>query len=171
MKKNAMFILAVLGLFLPVTASLQSPRTTPEAMILRARATVLTPHFSRDDITKALIDVLDATLLILPESEDAKEIRSRVEVARKMLDEKALFSDKARQYLGLAYKLANGGKVWQLPEELKSPSREKDIMETANKVCLHLIDSGLAERKAGRNGQAVLRLLEFVIMVITPIQA
>lgn len=171
MKKHAMFVLAVLGLLLPASSSLQNPGKSPEAMILGARATFMAPHFSRDEITKALTDVLDATLLILPESGDFQEIRSRVEIARKMFGEKELFSDKARQYLGLAYKLANGGRAWQLPEELKTPYREKNIMEQAKRVCANLIDSSLAERKAGRNDMAVLRLLEFVIMVITPVEA
>jgi hypothetical protein len=118
-----------------------------------------------------LIEVLDASLLILPEKDYSKEFGSRIETVKKMFGDGSLFSDKSRQYLGLAYKLTSGGKAWQIPEELKSPYREKDMMEQGKKVCLRLIDSALAERKAGRNEEAVRRLLEFVIMVVTPIEA
>jgi hypothetical protein len=171
MKKRTLSALAVLGLLLPAVIAAQSRETGPEAMILRARTVVLTPDFPDDAIKKALIEVLDASLLILPESDYSKEFGSRIGTVKKMSEEGGLLSDKARQYLGLAYKLASGGKAWQMPEELKSPYREKDIMEQAKKVCLKLLDSALAERKAGRNEEAVRRLLEFVIMVVTPIEA
>jgi len=44
-------------------------------------------------------------------------------------------------------------------------------MEQAKKVAQRLIDSAPAERKAGRNEQSVRYLLEFVLMIITPVQA
>src|SRR4030042_7173349 len=96
---------------------------------------------------------------------------SRIEVPKKMFEERSPFNNKSRQYLGLAYRLVTGGKVWQVPEELTSVYREKDIMAQAKKLCQKLIDSALAERKAGRNEQSVRYLLEFVLMVITPVQA
>jgi hypothetical protein len=171
MKNCAVSAFAVLGLLLPSALAAQSPETGPEAMILRARAVIMVPDASRDAITKALIDALDASLLILPETDDSKEFRSRVETVRKIFDEGRLFSDKARQYLELAYKLVSGGRAWQLPEELKTAYREKDMMERAKNACLKLVDSALAERKAGHNEAAVQRLVEFVILVITPIEA
>jgi hypothetical protein len=88
-----------------------------------------------------------------------------------MFSERSLFNDKSRQYLGLAYRLVTGGKIWQIPEELTSAYREKDIMEQAKKICQKLIESALAERKAGHDELAVRYLLEFVLMVITPVQA
>jgi hypothetical protein len=82
-----------------------------------------------------------------------------------------LFSDKAKQYLELAYNLLTGGKSWQIPEELASPYLGKDSLEQAKKVCQKLIDSAIAERQAGRDESSVRYLLEFVLLVITPIQA
>jgi hypothetical protein len=85
--------------------------------------------------------------------------------------ERSPFSDKVHQYIGLSYKMVTGGKQWQVPEELSSAYREKEIIEQSKKICQKLIDSALAERKAGRNEQSVRDLLAFVLLVITPIQA
>lgn len=142
-----------------------------EAMIGRVRAVTLSPDFSRDEITRALAEALDATLLIVPESEYAAELKSRVATVRKMFVEGALFEDKARQYLGLAYKMVTGGKSWEVPEELRSAYREAAIMDRAKKICVGLLDSSLAEHRAGRNERAVRDLISFVIFVITPIEA
>jgi len=140
-------------------------------MVNRAFSVIMTPTSSSDAIMKALTEILDASLLILPKTDYSEEYKSRIEVAKKTFEERSMLNDKSHQYLGLAYRLVTGGKVWQMPEELTSAYREKDIMAQAKKVCQKLIDSALAERKAGRNEQAVRYLLEFVLLVITPIQA
>jgi hypothetical protein len=172
MKMRTMSVLAgILGLLIPGISAAQNQAADPEATILRARAVVLTPDFSQEDITKTLIEVLDASLLILPEKDYSREFASRVEAVKKIFGEGALFTEKGRQYLGLAYKLASGGKAWQIPEALKAAYRQKDIMDEAKKACLELLDSALAERKAGRNEEAVRHLVGFVIMVVTPIEA
>jgi len=44
-------------------------------------------------------------------------------------------------------------------------------MGQAKRVCQKLIDSAIVEWKAGRNEQSVRYLLEFVLMVITPVEA
>jgi len=171
MNKRTLSSLVVLGLLIPAGAAAQSQEKGPEAMILSARSVVLTPQFSQEAITKALIEVLDASLLILPDTDYSKEFGSRIAAVKMMFGEGALFTDKGRQYLGLAYKLASGGKAWQTPEELKGAYREKDIMEQAKTACLKLLDSALAERKAGRDEEAVRHLIGFVILVVTPVEA
>jgi hypothetical protein len=171
MKNRLTIALIGVALLIAAAPALQGSETGPEGMIGRARTVILSPEASRDAITEALVEVLEASLLILPKTDYAEEFKSRVETVQKMFEDKALFSDKARQYLGLAYKMVSGGKSWQVPEELASAYRGKDIMEQAKKVCVRLVDSALAERKAGRNEQAVRDLLGFVLMVITPIEA
>jgi hypothetical protein len=171
MKNRTTVALIAMGLFFSAALFLPSTESGPEAMISHARTVILTPDASRDAIIKALVEVLDASLLILPKTEYAEEYKSRIESVKRIYGESQLFSDKAHQYLGLAYKLVTGGKAWQVPDELKAPYREKDIMEQAKKVCLRLIDSALAARRAGRDEQSVRYLLEFVLMVITPIEA
>lgn len=171
MKSRTIIAFMVLGLFISRTPLLRASETGPEALIARARDVVLSPHFSRDDITKALVEVLEASLLILPKTDYAEEFRSRVETVQKMFGEKDIFAEKARQYLGLSYKLVADGSLWQIPAELKAPGSTKKGIERANEICVKLLDSALAERKAGNDETAVRHLLEFVLLVITPIEA
>ncbi|NTU51537.1 MAG: hypothetical protein HGA94_03755 [Candidatus Aminicenantes bacterium] len=160
-----------LGLLLAAIPVLAVPEDSLEAKIGRARAVVLGPEGSREAIAKALVDVLDASLLILPKTDYAEEFRSRVETVKKMFEDGALLEEKVRQYLGFAYKMVSGGKSWEVPEELKSAYREVDIMERAKRICAGLLDSALAEHKAGRRESAVRDLISFVIFVITPVEA
>lgn len=169
MKNRTM--IAIIAAALLAAPYLESWDEKPEDMINRAYSVLMTPAASSETIMKALMEILDASVLILPKTDYSDEYKSRIEVAKKMFTERSMFNDKSRQYLGLAYRLVTGGKIWQIPEELTSAYREKDIMAQAKKVCQKLIDSALAERKAGRDEQAVRCLLEFVLMVITPIEA
>jgi len=131
MKDSRTLILAGIGLLLIATPVLAGPEETAEAKIGRARAVVLTPEASREAITKGLIEALDASLQILPKTDYAEEFKARIETVKKMFADGALLEDKARQYLGLAYKMAAGGKAWQVPDELKSAYLEADIMDRA----------------------------------------
>ncbi len=166
---------AVLALFFVLTLPALSPARTqeadPEAMIQGIREIVMKPEFSEKEITQALIKALDVSLLLFPRSADSEEFASRIGTVKKIFAEQSIVGDKARQYLGLAYKLASGGKAWQMPEEMKPLYREKDIMAQAKKVCAGLLDSALAERKAGQDLEAVKNLIGFVIMVVTPVEA
>lgn len=171
MKNRLAVTLIGLGLLLAAIPVLAVPEDAPEAKIGRARKTLMTPDAGREAILKALADALDASLLILPKTDYAAEFRSRVETVKTMFEGGALFEDKARQYLGLAYQMVSGGKSWAVPEELKSAYREVDIMERAKRICAELLDSALAEHKAGRHESAVRDLISFVIFVITPVEA
>jgi hypothetical protein len=160
--------IAFLGTAVP---ALESSATDAEALIGRARAVLLTPHPPREAITKALADALEAALLILPKTDYEAEFRGRVEGVKKTFNEGALFSEKAYQDLAQAYKLTTGGKAWQIPAELKSPAPGKKGIEKATEVCAKLLDSALAEKKAGRDETAVSYLLDFVLLVVTPVEA
>ncbi|MBM3295689.1 MAG: hypothetical protein FJY82_14390 [Candidatus Aminicenantes bacterium] len=141
-----------------------------EALIGRVRAVLQADHPQREDFTKALVAALDASLLILPETDYAEEFRARIGTVREMFKDETLFSDKGRQYLGFAYRMVSGGQPWRVPEELKTLEPNKGI-EKSKEICARLIDEALAEWKAGRNEQAVSRLIDFVLLVVTPIEA
>lgn len=166
-KMTALFGIAFLLAAIPV---LGGSEEDAEALIGRARSVIQDPHFSRDAITSSLSDALGAALLIVPETDYANDFKARIETVRKMFDDEVLFSDKGRQYLGLAYQMVSGGKTWQIPEEMKTLDAKKGI-ERSKEICQNLLDSALAELKAGRNEKAVSLLLEYVILVITPIEA
>ncbi len=170
MKNRRRTALMGLALLLAVPPVFGGSQESPEALIGRARSVIQDPHFSRDAITDSLSDALGAALLIVPATDYADDFRARIETVRKMFDDETLFSDKGRQYLGLAYRMVSGGKTWQIPEELKTLDPKKGI-ERSLEICRHLLESALAELKAGRNEKAVSRLLEYVILVVTPIEA
>jgi hypothetical protein len=166
----AVLLLGLAQLFVLIPA-LKAEIASPEVLIGRARAVALSPHFSREEVTKAMIDALDASLLILPQADYAAELKSRVATVREMFAKGAIFEDKARQYLGLAYKLVSDGQAWAVPEELKSKYRDAEITDPAKKICVALLDESLVELKAGRPEAAVRGLISFVIFVITPVEA
>lgn len=171
MKKLSTIALIAFTFLLVSVPALSAEENEPEALIARARAVVLTPDPGRDAITKALVDVLDASLLILPKTTYASEFKSRVDAVRIMFAEGAIFEDKARQYLGLAYKLVSGGNAWKIPEELTASGPGSKSIEQATKICAKLLDSALAAHKAGRSEESVRDLLGMVILVVTPIDA
>lgn len=171
MKKLVSVAVIAAAVLLAGAPVLEAQEAGPEALIGRARAVTLSPHFSREEITQALVGVLDATLLVLPATSYAAEFKGRIDTVRKMLADGALFEDKVRQYLGLAYKLASGGQAWAVPDELASAYREADIMDRAKKICVALLDRALAGIEAGRREEAVRDLVAFVLFVVTPVQA
>ena len=172
MKTHRSIILLSLGLLCILTApALRASETGPEATITKARAYILDPNFSPRGIEQVLVEVLDVSLAILPQKDYASEYKSRIEWVKASFADKHLFSDKTRQYLGLAYKLVANGTAWQLPEELKSVSSSQDGMNAAIRVCARFLESAAAEMKAGNNEKAVRHILDFVIMVVTPVEA
>ena len=171
MKRSVIVALIAVAVLLASAPVLKAQEAGPEALISKARAVTLSPHFSRDEITQALVGVLDAALLVLPATSYATEFKGRVDTVRNMLADGALFEDKIRQYLGLAYKLASDGRAWTVPEELASAYREADIMDRAKKICVALLDRALAGIEAGRREEAVRDLVGYVLFVITPVEA
>ena len=172
MKTLRSIILLGLGLMLcAAVPALRAAETGPEATVIKARGYILDPNLRPDGIDQVLVEVLDASLAILPAKDYAAEYKSRIEWVKASFAEKHLFSDKIRQYLGLAYKLVANGTSWQLPEELKSPSSSQEGMKAAIKVCARFLKSALSEMKAGNNEKAVRHILDFVIMAVTPVEA
>lgn len=173
MRDRSLTALALIG-----TAALLAAAPAPlaagddfETTVGRVRSVFFKPHFSREEVTQSLAEALDAALLVLPASDHAAEVRSRIETVRKMLADGALFEDKIRQDLGLAYRMVAGGKAWEIPAELQSAYRETDITARAKRIRGAPLDSSLAEHKSGRDEAAVRDLLSFVIFVVTPVQA
>jgi len=170
MRRHVIIVLVGSGLILGAALAFGGS-TKPEVLIDRAFKVFASPGAPRETILDALIGVLDASVLILPGTDYAEEFRARIEAVKAIYASGQLFSDKARQYLGLSYKLVSGGRSWKIPEELVAGSGTTDITVRAWEVCRNLLESARAERSAGRNVKAVRDLLAFVIMVITPIEA
>ncbi len=167
--RSKMFFVG-LGILTILAPTLRAQEKDVESMINHAYSAMTSPKASGQDFEAALIEILDATLLILPASDYAEEFRGRIDVAKKMIVERGMLNDKVRQYLGFAYRLVTAGQFWKQPEEIRAAYRQKDILEQSQKAVQRAVDSALAERKAGRDEQSVRWLLELVLLVVTPIQ-
>lgn len=170
MKRQRTSVLIAIVALLAAIPAAGIAQTGPEALIARVRAVVMTPDPGCEAITGALVDALEASLLILPRTDEAGETRSRIEGAKKVVEAGGLLSDDAYRDLGLAYGTVSGGKAWTIPEELKDAKEPAKGIELAVKICGRLLDSALAAHKAGRSEEAVRDLLGMVILVVTPIE-
>ena len=170
MKSKSTIALIGISALLAAAPALGAGETGPEALIGQARAVVTAPHFSRDEITKALVNTLDASLLILPSTGQPAETRSLIESARNVMDKGDLFSGPAYGDLGKAYASVAGGRAWKIPEELTAVGDSSKGIQLATKICVKLLDEALAAYKAGQNEEAVRDLLDMVLLVVTPIE-
>jgi hypothetical protein len=172
MRKRAIIALAIAGL---VAARLPAHGTAgedPEAMITRAVAVILNHSSLQEDSVASLVNVLKASLLILPATPYAGEYRAKIESATKDLGETSLFNDQAYKDLSAAYRLVAAGDDWKFPEVLIKARSETSVaaIERATIYCQADIDSALTELKAGRRECASRHLVHFVLMVITPME-
>ena len=171
MKRYLTIALITCAAVIAAAPALRSSQDKPEALIESARKALSIPQPATEAITKALVDALSASLLILPKTDYADEYKSRIEGVRTMVKQGAMLSPEAYEDLGAAYKLVSGGKAWEIPAELKASGSETKGIEKAVEICGTLLDAALAERKAGRNEEAVRDLLSFVLLVVTPMEA
>jgi hypothetical protein len=166
MRKTSIVALAVLGLFATGIPALGGSGEDPEGMITRA-VSVIMDHSG--DSKAALVEILDASLLILPKTDYAGEFRSRIESAKKESRESSLFSEKSYKDLALAYRLVAAGEEFKFPDVVLKAGGETAGIEKAVVYCQASIDAALSEFRAGRRECAVRHLVGFVLMVITPI--
>lgn len=172
MKKLALIVAALIVVLLSVSPFLRGSETDPEATVAKVRDRILAPDFAPHGIEKNLIEILDVSLAILPEKEYAAEFRSKIAWVKDSFANQHMFSDKLRQYLGIAYALVSNGTSWALPEELQPPyPGEQAAIRRATAACGRLLDFALAEMKAGNNEKAIGRLIGFILLVVTPIEA
>lgn len=167
MRKISIITLAALGLLAAGIPALGSSGEDPEGMITRAVSVIMNRS---GDSKAALVEILDASLLILPKTDYAGDFRSSIESAKKESRETSLFSDRSYKDLALAYRLVAAGEEFKFPDVVLKAGGEKAGIEKAVVYCQAAIDSALSELRVGRRECAVRHLLEFVLMVITPIQ-
>jgi hypothetical protein len=166
----ALAFLTALSPFVSATP-LPSGQKDPAALIRAAAQTTGAPHFTREEITAALAGSLEAALIILPQTGAAAEAAPLLRGVHKALKEGVLFEDQIRKDLASAYKTLSGGADWGIPKELTDASEAKKGIEAAKKIGLGLLDSALTEWKAGHAVPAAQRLVSFVLLVVTPVQA
>jgi hypothetical protein len=124
---------------------------------------------TKDKILDSLFQMLDIASSITTASEYKDEIKSRIDVAKDLLKNESLFNEKARQYLSFAYRMMTNGRKFQRPEELDVFVTPAEAQEKAMKYSKELIANALSELEAGNPGETARMLLEFVLLVVTPI--
>jgi hypothetical protein len=162
MKKRFVVLALLLGaLFVSVRTEARGSTEDVPKMIQTASGVLLDRSASEDQIRDALVRLLDAAVLTLPQSAPAADARSNLESARTEFKDHSVVSEKGRQHLILAYRALNAGKDFQFPE-IHSIDEARDHAQK-------LVAASIASLKKGQGALACSLLLECVIMVVTPI--
>lgn len=156
------FTLLASGLILSVRTEARCPAEDLPKIIQTASSVLFDSSASAEQIRGALDRLLDAALLILPQSAQAADARKNLEAARTEMKDSSPLSDKVHGYLDQAYRALNAGKSFQFPEV--------HSIEEARAHIKDLLAASVAGLKKGPEGPTSRLLLESVIMVVTPME-
>jgi len=123
---------------------------------------------TQENIVSSLSQLLDIAASITT-SEYKDDIKDRIEVAKELFKDDSLFNEKARQYLSFAYRMMTNGQKFQTPKELDEFVTPDEAQEKAMKYTRNLMDKALLELDAGNPGETAKLLVEFVLMIVTPV--
>jgi hypothetical protein len=173
MSKNKSSIFAIsLGIFYVFLSGAIAPAEDTKAKIKEASSIFLgpaDPSVTPAQILKSILDLLDITSALTPESPYKHDIQYRIDVAKDLFQKESMFNEKGRQYLYLAYRQMTNGRKYERPKELDEFVTPAEAQEKGQKYCQKLVESALAELDAGKPGEAARLLLELVLMIVTPI--
>jgi hypothetical protein len=127
------------------------------------------PSVTSVQVLKSILELLDITAALTPDSEYKKDILHRIEVAKDLFQKESMFNEKARQYLSLAYRQMTDGKKYEKPKELDEFVTPAEAQEKAQKYGQKLVEDACSQIDAGRPGEAARLILELVLMIVTPI--
>jgi hypothetical protein len=127
------------------------------------------PSVTSGQVLKSILELLDITAALTPESQYKTDIQYRIDVTKDLFQKKSMFNEKGRQYLYLVYRQMTNGKKYERPKELDEFVTPAEAQEKSRKYGRGLVDSALAAIDAGKPGEAARLLLELVLMIVTPI--
>jgi len=172
MKKRLTALAISLGLFCVLLSAGTVPPDDTKAKIKEASGIFLgpaDPSVTSARVLKSILELLDITAALTPESQYKTDIQYRIDVAKDLFQKESMFNEKARQYLLLAYRQMTNGKKYESPKELDEFITPAEHQEKGRKYGQKLVESALAEIDAGKPGEAARLLLELVLMIVTPI--
>jgi hypothetical protein len=107
--------------------------------------------------------LLEAILLVAPDTGFPPEFVENMEKAKEISDSKSLFDPDGVVYLHKAYRLANSGNDFQVPDSIK------EIQDAVNYIRMEL---ATAEKnlRVGKADDGVRKLLGAAVMIVTPMQ-
>jgi len=163
MKKKALSAFVIVLLFL----SFKGPdafagKDSIKDKIKSASGFLLDRSSSCEQMQEALGDLLEASVHLMPQADYADEAKGKIEKAKRAILEDSIVSGEGRMMLEEAYALMNSGDSYTFPEEIES-------IENAVEYGKKLVDSIFFSLEKEDGGSAAIRLLEMVIMVVTPI--
>jgi len=173
MKRNgkaALFSIPIVFLFVLLSGAMVPPEDT-KARIKEASGIFLgaaDPSVTSARVLQSILELLDITAALTPESQYKADIQYRIDVAKDLFQKESMFNEKGRQYLSLAYRQMTDGKKYESPKELDEFVTPAEAQEKSRKYAQKLVESALAELDAGKPGEAARLLLEIVLMIVTP---
>ena len=172
MKKRLSAFSISLGFFCILLSAGVVPAGDTKARIKDASSIFLgavNPSVTSAQVLKSILELLDITAALTPESQYKTDIRYRIDVAKDLFQKESMFNEKARQYLSLAYRQMTNGRKYERPKDLDEFVTPAEAQEKSRKYGQKLVESALAEIDAGKPGETARLLLELVLMIVTPI--
>lgn len=161
-----------LGLCLVVLSGAVTPSEDTKSRIKEASSIFLggaDPSVTSARVLKSILELLDITASLTPESQFKEDIQYRIAVAKDLFQKESMFNEKGRQYLSLAYRQMTNGRKYERPKELDEFVTPAEAQEKAQKYAQKLVDAALGQIDAGNLGEAARLLLELVLMIVMPI--
>jgi hypothetical protein len=149
------------AVFVSVGTEARDLTEDPAKMIQEASGVILDRAASDKQMQGALVRLLDAAILTLPQSVQTADATSNLEAARAEFKNHSVFSETGYRHLSQAYRALNAGKDFQFPSV--------HSMEEARTHIQKLVNASVDSLDKGQSGLASRLLLESIIMVITPI--
>ena len=156
-------VLALLfcAVFVPALTEARGLTEDVAKMIHEASGVILDGAASDQQIRDALVRLLDAAILTLPQSLKTADSMSNLEAARAEFKNHSVFSEIGYRHLSQAYRALNSGKDFQFPS-IRS-------IEEARTHIQKLVTASVDNLDKGQSGLASRLLLESVMMVVTPV--
>ena len=168
--KKSLFIVAVVFIFIFMTKTETAGESLDvEAQIEQATQVLLGDSASREQIVQALSQLIDCAAILSKKSKYGEEIKSTLDIAKNEFKNESLFSDKGRQKLSFAYRMLTNGQKYQPPKELDEFITPQQATEKARTYIEKLVAQALKDHRAGNHLQTSQKLVELVLMIVTPI--
>ena len=140
-----------------------------EKRIVDASGRIFGPDTSREQIVDSLVEFLDITLSLTASSKYRDEIKHHIEVAKDLFKNSSIFNDKARQYVALTYRMVTEGVKYLKPPELDDFVTPAEAQEKAVKYAKKLVEEARTNANLGNEKEAAKRILELVLLIVTPV--
>jgi hypothetical protein len=158
----------VLGMFSITEAPCQAPDVHSE--VKEASSVLLGSSASPDRIVQALVQLIDCASFLSRESEYAEEIANQLNIAKEEFQKNSFFSEKGRQKLSFAFRMLTNGLKYEPPKELDDFVTPQEATVKAREYAENLVKQALENHRQGDHLLAARKLVELVLIIVTPIE-